>query len=190
MVFKSKKWIPENRFFNLPLFYIASICVFILLKIFYSFANTDSLLFILKPTAKLVGLVTGADSAYIPNNGFFFDSLNIIIDSSCSGFNFLMICFVMLCFIILRYSAKTRFRFYAVPISLILAYVLAIFVNASRIIFYIVFDGYRNIISKENARLIHQFEGTFMYLSFLILIYICADLIFIKMKARSNERHK
>jgi hypothetical protein len=40
--------------------------------------------------------LTGSHSVYISDKGYYHDNLNILIEKSCSGFNFLLLCFCML----------------------------------------------------------------------------------------------
>ena len=69
-------------------FYLAAGIIFLLLKLGHSMADHNALQFLLWPTSKLVALMTGASSSYLPEGGYFHAQLNIVINKSCSGFNF------------------------------------------------------------------------------------------------------
>jgi exosortase K len=83
---------------NIP-FYCAIAAIFLLLKLGYTMADNNSLVFLLKPTNALVGLLTGSTSTYFADKGYFYSNLDIVIEKSCSGFNFLILCFGMLGFL-------------------------------------------------------------------------------------------
>ena len=160
---------------NIP-FYLTTIGLFILLKFGYTLADNDSLILLLKPTDKIVGLLTGSHSVYFSDKGYYHDNLNILIEKSCSGFNFLLLCFCMLTFLFLKYANKTIFKFLSIPVALIASYFLTIFVNASRIFASIIMQQQANNILSERPHLIlHEIVGVITNLTFLILIYIVSE---------------
>ena len=160
---------------NIP-FYLTTIGLFILLKFGYTLADNDSLILLLKPTDKIVGLLTGSHSVYFSDKGYYHDNLNILIEKSCSGFNFLLLCFCMLTFLFLKYANKTIFKFLSIPVALITSYFLTIFVNASRIFASIIMQQQANNIFSDRPHLIlHEIVGVITNLTFLILIYIVSE---------------
>ena len=70
---------PVNK--TMPYYAITAV-LFFLLKLFFSFAEVSALEFLLKPTDICIKLLTGFRSVYIPGSGYYYDSLNIIIDKS------------------------------------------------------------------------------------------------------------
>lgn len=162
---------------NIP-YYIISIAIFILLKVGYKFANNNSLTFLLKPTNKLVGFLTGSDSCYNSDSGYFYQQLNIAIDKSCAGFNFWILTFLMLVFLILKHNKINRL--YTIPFALVTAYILSIFVNTSRIFTSIVIQN--KVHNFGNQHIIHEAIGVITNLSFLILIYLLTDKILLKIR--------
>ena len=117
---------------NIP-YYLTAVGLFILLKFGFTLAENNDLTFLIKPTNKLVGLLTGSKSVFISDSGYFNEHLNIIIDKSCSGFNFWILCFLLLTFLTVKYFGKTLNKILTIPSALIGAYLLTIFVNTSRI---------------------------------------------------------
>ncbi len=150
------------------------IIIFGLLKLFYMNANNNSMLFILKPLNKIVNLLTNTSSILLPDSGYYNNTLNIIINRSCSGFNFLLIFFVMISFRLFKYFKTTYQKIIAIPILLICSYIVTIFVNSSRILLSLKTSL---ILNSQNITLpwFHLIQGVFVYLFFLILIYTIID---------------
>jgi exosortase K len=164
----------ENR--NI-LYYLIAIVIFILLKFGFTIANNDDLLFLLKPTDKLVGLLTGTNSIYSSDKGYFCNTLNVLIDKSCAGFNFWLLSFLMLTFLGLKYSYNKFKRIFVIPLALIGAYFFTIFANTSRIFVSIVIQNQTNNIIKNQQHNIHELLGIITNLSFLILLYFLTNKI-------------
>jgi len=165
----TKTTVTANK--NIP-YYLTAIGLFILLKFGYTLADNDSLTFLIKPTDKLVGLLTNSKSVYFSDKGYYHETLNIIIEKSCSGFNFWLLCFCMLTFLLLKYIDKPLFKVLSIPLSLILAYILTIFVNASRIFASIIIQNQaNNFLPNRPHLLLHEIVGVITNLSFLILVY-------------------
>ena len=158
------------------LFYLTTIGFFILLKFCYTFADNDDLVFLLKPTDKILRLLTGSHSVYFSDKGYYHDNLNILIEKSCSGFNFMLICFGMLTFLFLKYANKIFFKYLTIPFAFFVSYFLTIFVNASRIFVSIIMQQQANNFLPYKPHLIlHEIIGVITNLTFLILIYIVSE---------------
>ena len=164
---------------NLPYYFIA-IGLFVLFKFGFTYANNDNLLFLLKPTDKLVGLLTGSNSVYILDNGYFHNQLNIVIDKSCTGFNFWVLSFLMLTFLGLNNLDNKLKKLLVIPFALTFAYFLTIFVNTSRIFASIVIQNQMSDVFSNQKHIIHETIGIVTNLSFLILTYFIMDRILIK----------
>ena len=160
---------------NIP-YYLTTIVLFILLKFSYTLSDNDNLIFLLKPTAKIVGLLTGSHSVYFFDKGYYHASLNILIEKSCSGSNFMLLCFCMLTFLFLKYADKTFFKSLTIPASLVISYLLTIFVNASRIFVSIIMQQQvNNFLPRSPHLILHEIVGVITNLTFLILIYILLE---------------
>ena len=154
-------------------YYIVGIALFIGLKLMYSNANNNQVFILLKPVDKIVSFIFDSHSVYNNNTGFFHEKLNITIDKSCSGFNFLMLSFILLYFSFLK-SLKSQFlKILVIPLALLFAYSFTLFVNASRVL--------TAIFIKKKTSLdyawLHEAEGVFIYLSFLIALYISINYV-------------
>lgn len=152
---------------NNIIIYGAAFAIVILAKTAYKYATNDALLFILKPLSKLISIVTNKDFLYANDIGFYFETLNITIDKSCSGINFWCISFLV--FIILLHKVCKTYlqKFLLFPVVILATYLLTLFANTSRILTSL-------FISKQtdfNYPWLHQAEGVFIYLSFLIIFY-------------------
>lgn len=157
-------------------YYLVAIGFFILLKFGYTVANNDNLMFLIKPIDAIVGILTGSHSIYFSDKGYYHEGLNILIGKSCSGFNFMLLCFCMLAFLFLKYADKALFKILTLPFALIIAYFLTVFVNASRIFVSIIIQQQANSFLPDRPHLIlHEIVGVLTNLTFLILIYIALE---------------
>ncbi len=159
------------------LYYLIMIVFFVILKFAYTLAETNHLTFLLTPTTKIIELVSGFQSVYIDNKGYYFQQLNIVIDKSCSGFNFLILNFLMLTFLFLNYFKKGKDKITAVFTALIIAYVFTIIINSFRINTAIIFEDKIALFVNLNRDIIHQAIGIIINLTFLILIYLITEKI-------------
>ena len=105
---------------NIP-YYLVAVGLFILLKFGYTVADNNDLAFLLKPTNKLVGVLTGSHSVYLANNGYYYEKLNILIEKSCSGFNFWLLCFLLFTYLLIKYLDKPLHKIIAIPTALLTA---------------------------------------------------------------------
>lgn len=171
---------------NFP-YYILIALLFLLFKYIFTLTGTDDLSFLLKPTNALVSFATGSYSVYLPGSGYYHEKLNVIIDKSCSGYNFWLLCFVMLAFLGLKHFYKPIQKIILIPSTLIISYLLTILVNASRIFVSVVLHNPFNYFSSSDTYLIlHQSVGIITNLVFLIIIYLLAEKIL--NKKTDNEK--
>lgn len=157
--------------------YITAAVIFILLKIWFSAASVESLNFLLKPTDLIFGLVTGSKSVFIEDYGYFHQRMNILIDKSCCGFNYWIMCFLIFTFLFTKHLSRLSHKIIALPVSLFFAWILTIFVNSSRI--YISFTAHNQTMHfiPNHQQLIHQIIGIAAYLSFLLITYLLLEKI-------------
>ena len=162
-------------------YYATIIGLFVLLKQYYTTTSNGDLKFLLSPTNALVSWLFGSSPVYSATSGYIYDNLNITIEKSCSGYNFWILCFAMLAFLTVT-SYKTHFRKIAgIVVLLVLSWLLTIFVNTSRIATAIfISEHFPN--SSKHFPWLHQSEGIFIYLSFLIAFYMILNQILTKIK--------
>lgn len=159
---------------NIP-YYLTAIGLFISLKFWFTIANTVDLTFLLFPTDKLVGFLTGSSSIYLSNDGYYHDSLDILIDKSCSGFNFWVLGFLIFTYLTVRYFDKPFHKILTIPFVLIGTYLLTIFVNTSRIFVSIIVQNQTKHTFPDQHSIIHEAIGIVINLTFLILAYILVE---------------
>ena len=152
-------------------FYLATLGIFVFLKIGYQTANNDELWFLLKPIDQLVCLLTDSSSVYFSDNGYYHHKLNILIDKSCSGFNYWCISFVVFSITMIKHNHTPWYKTVAIPVSLVLAYVHTLLVNTSRIYVSIIAEKHTPTVFADQQHLIHEAIGIVTNFSFLILSY-------------------
>lgn len=159
---------------NIP-YYTISFILFIVLKVGYRYAGTEQLDFLLNPTNKVVALLTGLPSTYTQNSGYYYEQLNVVIDKSCSGYNFWLLCFLMLTFLLLKHTASTLQKVSVLLISVISAYIVTIAINSARIFASITIQSQDISFLNIDPTLIHQVIGITTNLTFLVLIYLLIE---------------
>lgn len=155
--------------------HLAALVIFVLLKLAYTQADTDDLAFLLKPTDWLVSLTANSPSGYQPESGYYHADLNILIDKSCSGFNFWILCFLMLSFLALGYFTQPVRKLATLPVALLAAYALTILANTSRISIALLLQHQSPGFSQHHPGWFHEAQGIFVYLSCLIGTYLAAE---------------
>jgi len=153
-------------------FYIVLILLFILFKLANVFASNQDIIFLTGPTSKMVDLATGTRSQFIADQGYLNLTLGFIIDKSCAGFNFWIICFLSLSFSALNYFRKNRDKILSIIILSIASYFITLFVNASRIMFSVLIGKLKIFEGLNQFKWLHEAEGIFVYLFFLISIHL------------------
>ena len=159
---------------NIP-YYLTAAVIFILLKFAFAAAENEDLVFLLGPVDKFAGWLTGSRSVFIPQRGYFHETLNILIDKSCSGFNFFVLCFLCFSYLAVKYFDKPLRKVLALGSSLGGAYFLTIFVNTSRIFVSIAVQNQTKNVFPHQQHLVHNAIGIIINLSFLVLAYYLAE---------------
>lgn len=167
-------------------YYLSAAALFIVLKFAFTIASVDDLLFLLKPTNSFVALLADSPSVYLDNRGYFHQSLNIVIDKSCAGFNFWLLSFLVFVYLFLNHISRAWHKFFVLPTALFLGYLLTIFVNSSRIYASIIIQNQTKFI-QINQDYLHEAIGIITNLSFLILAYYLTEkfLIYKQFNAKS-----
>lgn len=160
---------------DLP-FYGMVALIFITAKLIYPYLATENLKVLLTPISYLVSFFTDSPISFSAESGYYLPLLNIVIDKSCSGFNFWLIGFIVIAFsFINNENARWRFgeshKIIRIIMSILMAYGLTIIANTSRIISIIkmnqIFPSW-----NEQYEWLHAAQGTFVYLFFLIGFYL------------------
>ncbi|BDD05167.1 exosortase K [Aureibacter tunicatorum] len=156
-------------------FYFIIAIIFIILKLGYTQANNDNLVFLLKPTDKMVGILSSSTSIYHADQGYYHEKLNILIDKSCSGFNFWLISFLLFNYLSVKHFRHAFQKALSIPLSLFVAYLLTLFANTSRIYTSIIIHTQSVSLFPNHQQIIHECIGIITNLTFLIITYLLLD---------------
>lgn len=166
---------------------IVCFLIFVFAKFWFREAHNSDLLFLLFPTNWGVEFFLGTRSVFTADLGYLFADLNIAIEKSCSGFNFLVISWLMACYTMIS-SEELRSKvnvWLMIPIALILAYLATLLANISRITIYTVLMRQRiTSLLDPNDTWLHLAEGVLVYFSFLLLFYFLLNRLITKLKQK------
>lgn len=154
-----------------------AIILFLLMKGAYSIAEVGQLHFLLYPTSQFVASFTGTETFFLAEQGYQNSGLNILINKSCSGFNFWALCFVMVYCLLEKRKYGWLRNVLAVPVILLLTYLFTLLVNTTRILFSTFLHIETAPWSSTDFAWSHQAEGTFIYLSYLIIAYLSINYL-------------
>ncbi len=165
----------NNLFPRAWLFPMLAILLFLLMKAAYSVAEVQHLTLLLAPSSELVATFTGTNHGLIPEQGYYNEALHIIINKSCSGFNFWSICFLMSYCLLAKPSNPWIRNVFLFPLVLGATYIFTILVNSTRILFSLFLHSSNSHQLLTDAPWSHQAEGAFIYLSYLIIAYLSIE---------------
>jgi len=141
------------------------------LKRHYSDARPDDLLWILTPTARLVGGISGATFTLEPDEGYFAREQLFLIGKACAGVNFMIAAFVMLVWVFVPHARSIRTAFGLLGLCLVAGYVAAVLVNTVRIAIAMWFAAHPTMLSAFAAAEAHRVEGIVVYFGGLVALY-------------------
>jgi exosortase K len=154
------------------IYYAAIAILFIALKLWYVTAGNEALQVFLAPVSNTISIITNTSASFSNETGYYYPALGIVIDKSCSGYNFWLLCCVMLSVITVPYIQRHRNALAAFPAIMLLCYLLTCFVNTARILFALLLTRIFPSLPASQQRIVHEAEGVFIYLSFLIIVYL------------------
>ena len=158
-------------------------CAFVALKLIYRSLSAEQLEIMLRPVAEFTGFVTGSTVVNTGDRGFLLPGIDILIDRSCSGFNFMTICFVLLSLQAIRHFKKLSLMLLSIPAALTLAYILMMIANTSRVLISVMVQHQLDGILQPGPHYkAHHATGVFTYLFFLITIFLVSEFITKKSK--------
>ncbi len=147
--------------------------LFITMKLIFLIVDDPFFLFLIYPVKVMLELQSSVKGVLVDGSSYYFSELNIIIDRSCSGANFLIISFLMILYYAQLHLQKNRLKLLALPVSLVGAYLFTLLVNTSRIFISL----YLNQTFLGNIHWLHEVEGAFIYLSFFIILFQSIKLL-------------
>jgi exosortase K len=137
-------------------------------KSYYSGASTADLAWLLAPTAKLVGLVTGHTFAYEAGSGWVSHEARFVIAPACAGLNFAMAAFLALSIGWWRELVTARAVATRLPIAAVIACAATLVINTIRISI---------AVAMRSGAELHRIEGTIVYVVGLCALYAAAQVI-------------
>ncbi|MBK8464730.1 MAG: exosortase K [Chloracidobacterium sp.] len=145
------------------------------IKLFYSTASVNDLLWILAPTRLLVGLTTGVGFTFESYSGYMSTDHSFLIAAPCSGVNFMITAFLVLALGKLwRYRSRS-IGFSFIPLSLVFAYLTTIVANTVRISTALYIRRLDRELIWLNPKELHRFEGIVIYFGFLLILFIVSE---------------
>lgn len=193
---KAADFIKENFFF-----YLIGCLIILGMKYFYSKAGSDDLRWILAPTAKWVEILSGIPFEYEQGAGYVNHELRMLIAPSCSGIQFMIITTAMLIFSFTHKLCNGFFQngmirkgrgFCWIIASVLLSYLLTIFINGLRIIVAVYLPlsltGTKLCDRFLTAERLHTLIGTVVYFIALMTIYQLAGYFFQKKENRNPHK--
>jgi len=140
------------------------------LKLHYSAAAVEDLRWILWPTSRAVGLLSGATFEFEQGAGYLSRQRLFLIEKSCAGVNFMIAAVGMIGFALSREASGWRPAASIIARSLALAYAAAVFVNAARILVAMHFASADLASGWWTEDRVHRLEGIAVYFAGLLLL--------------------
>jgi exosortase K len=141
------------------------------LKRHYAAATPEELTWILAPTARLVGALTGGTFVAERNVGYVSAPLATFIVPACAGLNYLIIATCTLVFGFLGEFRAPRAKVTWVLKSVVLAYGATVLVNATRIALGLALRRHAIHVPLIPSDQLHRAEGVTVYLTSLWLLF-------------------
>jgi exosortase K len=141
------------------------------LKRHYADARADDLWWMLQPTARLVGIVTGVAFSAAPGEGYVSRERLFLIEKSCAGINFMIAALGMVVCAWLRRVTSGGSGLLVLTAGLLASYGAALTVNTTRITFAMWLAAHQVTFARFTPADVHRIEGIVVYFSGLVLLY-------------------
>lgn len=162
------------------------------MKWYNSSAGCEALRWILAPTARWVGILSGVSFIFEPRIGYVNHSLRFIIAPSCSGVQFMIIVFVVLAGAFVHRMGTRRRGFGWMAGCAAAAVLLTVFVNGLRIALAIYAPELVFRLGVVNGWLtperIHTVIGVVVYFGSLMVIYCGVDCFLTYTQERAAKK--
>ena len=145
------------------------------IKMYYSAASVNDLVWILAPTKVLVSLATGVGFTFEPYSGYMSSDHSFLIAALCSGVNFMITAFLMLAVARLWRFRGQIISWSFIPVSFALAYLTTIVANTVRISIALYIRRADPEVIWLNPGELHRFEGIVVYFGFLLLLFVASE---------------
>ena len=145
------------------------------LKLYYSTATPDDLLWILAPTTALVELLSGRSFVFESYTGYMSSDHRFVIAVPCAGVNFLLTAFLMLSLRRLWRDRLQGVSWRFLPITIAIAYVATVIANTVRICVALEIQRRSLDVSWLSDNQLHRLEGIVVYFGFLLLLFMLTE---------------
>lgn len=145
------------------------------LKLYYSSATPDELLWILAPTTKLVELLSGRSFAFESYTGYMSSDHTFVIAVPCAGVNFLITALLMLGLRRLWRAPLQSMSWRFLPIAIVTAYLATLIANTVRICIALEIQRRSIQVSGLTDNQLHRLEGIVVYFGFLLLLFMLTE---------------
>ena len=140
------------------------------LKRHYADARADDLEWMLQPTARVVGALSGTAFVKVPGEGYVSHERLFVIEKACAGINFMIAAFALVVLAQVHRASSIASGAALLGVSLAVSYGTAIVVNTVRITVALWFASHATT-STVDAALVHRVEGIVVYFVALLLLY-------------------
>lgn len=161
-------------FLKFGIFYLAGFAVVLGIKLFYSNAGSDELLWILAPTAWWARALSGIAFEYQPHVGYVSHACRFVIASSCSGVQFMTVSFATLIFSYVHRMKTAKKGLCWLALCLVNSYLITVFVNGIRIVISIYLPmaaSVHGLAGRLGPERLHTVIGIAIYFTSLFIIY-------------------
>jgi exosortase K len=141
------------------------------LKRHYADARVEDLWWILTPTARLAGLLTGVSFEMQAGEGYFSRDRLFLIEKSCAGVNFVIAAFGMLTLALMPRASAPVAALRVLGANVIGAYMSTVVINAVRIAIAMRLAADPLPSSLLSAADAHRLEGIVVYFGGLLLLH-------------------
>ena len=145
------------------------------LKLYYSTATANELLWILGPTTRLVELLSGRSFSFESYAGYVSSDHRFVIAVPCAGVNFLITAFLMLSLRSLWRGRVNGMSWRVLPLSAGLAYVTTIIANTVRICIALEIQRRSFEVRGLTGNQLHRLEGIVVYFGFLLMLFVLME---------------
>jgi exosortase K len=150
---------------------VAIVAAMFLLKRHYSTAAVEDLRWILWPTSRIVGMLSGSAFEFEPGEGYLSRERLFLIEKSCAGVNFMIAALGLTGFALSREVRSGWTRTASIlAVSLALSYLAAVLVNGSRILVAMQLASAGLSSGWWTEARIHRLEGIAVYFAGLLAL--------------------
>lgn len=150
------------------------------LKAIYSVCTLAQLQYFMYPMIPCIELFSQTSFHWIPEIGYC-SNLNIIIEKSCAGGNFFIICFAFLTFKLWKFHTILQFSSRVLLLG-ICSYFIMIFANTMRIVSAIKLTAWSFTNTYIDAHTAHLALGSILYVLTLLFINHFISLKYVKIQ--------